>query len=80
MNLADALAHHVMARPDRPALIEGDRVLLYRDLDGTVRRWAAHLGALGIRQGDVLGIALSDRIEHVLALYAAARLGAIALP
>lgn len=80
MNLADALAHHVTARPDRPALIQGDRVVLYRDLDGMVRRWAAHLRALGIRQGDVLGIALRDRIEHVLALYAAARMGAIALP
>lgn len=80
MNLADALAHHVTARPDRPALVEGDRVILYRDLDGMVRRWAAHLRALGVQQGDVLGIALRDRIEHVLALYAAARLGAIALP
>ncbi len=80
MNLADALAHHVTARPDRPALIAGDRVVLYRDLDGMVRRWAAHLHALGMRQGDVLGIALGDNIEHVLALYAAARMGAIALP
>ena len=80
MNLADALAHHVTARPDRPALIAGERVVLYRDLDATVRRWAAHLCALGMRQGDVLGIALGDRIEHVLALYAAARMGAIALP
>jgi len=80
MNLADALAHHVTARPDRPALIEGERVIFYRDLDGLVRRWAAYLRALGVTQGAVLGIALRDRIEHVLALYAAARLGAIALP
>ena len=40
MNLADALAHHVTARPDQPAVIAGDRVVLYRDLDGLVRRWA----------------------------------------
>jgi len=26
MNLADALAHHVRARPDRPAIVQGDRV------------------------------------------------------
>ena len=80
MNLADALAHHVTARPDRPALVEGGRAILYRDLDGMVRRWAAHLRALGVKQGQVLGIALRDRMEHVLALYAAARMGAIALP
>ena len=80
MNLADALAHHVRARPDRPALIAGPRTLYYRELNGLVRRWAAHLHALGIRDGQILGIALKDTPDHVIALYAAARLGAVALP
>jgi acyl-CoA synthetase (AMP-forming)/AMP-acid ligase II len=80
MNLADALAHHVRARPDRPAIVAGARVVLYRDLDGLVRRWAAHLAALGLRQGEVVGIALKDTIEHLVALYAAARMGAVSLP
>jgi acyl-CoA synthetase (AMP-forming)/AMP-acid ligase II len=80
MNLADALAHHVQARPDRPAVIAGDRVLLYRDLDGLVRRWAAHLADCGARTGEVLGIALRDTTDHLIALYAAARLGAVSLP
>ncbi len=80
MNLADALAHHVRARPDRPAVIAGDRVVPYRELDGLVRRWAARLRAEGVAPGDQLGIALRDSIEHLLALYAAARLGAVALP
>jgi len=80
MNLADALAHHAKARPDRAAIIDGDRVLAYRDLDSTVRRWAAHLLECGARRGEVLGIALADRTEHLLALYAAARLGAVSLP
>ncbi|WP_338664774.1 AMP-binding protein [Pararoseomonas sp. SCSIO 73927] len=80
MNLADALAHHVRARPDRPALIHGGRTILYRDLDGLVRRWAAHLSSLGLERGDVLGIALKDTADHVLALYASARLGTITLP
>ena len=80
MNLADALAHHVRARPDRAAIVAGDRVVLYRDLDGMVRRWAAHLASLGAARGEVLGIALRDSIEHVVALYASARLGAISLP
>jgi acyl-CoA synthetase (AMP-forming)/AMP-acid ligase II len=80
MNLADALAHHVRARPDRPAIVQGDRVVLYRDLDGIVRRGAAHLAALGIGEGDVVGIALRDSVDHLLALYMAARRGAVALP
>jgi acyl-CoA synthetase (AMP-forming)/AMP-acid ligase II len=80
MNIADALAHHAVARPDQAALVAGDRRVLYRDLDGLVRRWAAHLTALGLRQGDVVGIALRDSLEHMLALWAAARMGAVALP
>ncbi len=80
VNLADALAHHVRARPDRPAIVQGERRILYRDLDGIVRRGAAHLDALGIGEGEVVGIALKDSIEHLLALYMAARRGAIALP
>ena len=80
MNLADALAHHARARPDRAAILHGGRVLSYRDLDVTVRRWAAHLRALGVGTGAVLGIALGDSPEHLLALYAGARLGAITLP
>jgi acyl-CoA synthetase (AMP-forming)/AMP-acid ligase II len=80
MNIADALAHHVTARPDQAALVAGDRVVLYRDLDGLVRRWAAQLTALGLRQGEVVGIALRDSMEHMLALWGAARMGAVALP
>ncbi|SFK50474.1 class I adenylate-forming enzyme family protein [Falsiroseomonas stagni] len=80
MNIADALAHHVTARPDQAALVAGDRVVLYRDLDGLVRRWAAHLTALGLQQGEVVGIALRDSMEHMLALWGAARMGAVALP
>jgi acyl-CoA synthetase (AMP-forming)/AMP-acid ligase II len=80
MNLADALAHHVRARPDQPAILAGDRAVLYRDLDGLVRRWAARLRANGVAQGDILGIALRDTPGHLLALYATARLGAVALP
>ena len=80
MNLADALAHHVLARPDRPAIVQGARTILYRDLDDRVRRGAAHLAAIGLREGDVVGIALRDSIAHLLALYMVARLGAVALP
>ena len=80
MNLADALAHHAHARPDQPALIQGDRVVLYRDLDALVRRWATRLSQSGMRPGDVLGISLKDTVDHVLALYASARLGTITLP
>jgi acyl-CoA synthetase (AMP-forming)/AMP-acid ligase II len=80
VNIADALAHHARSKPDEPAIVAGERTILYRDLDTLVRRFAARLIALGLRQGDTLGIALRDTPEHLLALYAAARMGALALP
>lgn len=80
MNLADALAHHTRARPEQPAIIHGEHRITYAELDPLVRRWAAHLSSLGIRPGDVLGICLNDTPENLLALYASARLGAVALP
>jgi acyl-CoA synthetase (AMP-forming)/AMP-acid ligase II len=80
VNIAEALAHHARSKPDKPAIVAAQRTILYRDLDTLVRRFAAHLIALGVREGDTLGIALRDTPEHLLALYAAARMGALALP
>jgi acyl-CoA synthetase (AMP-forming)/AMP-acid ligase II len=80
VNIAEALAHHARSKPDKPAIVAGARTIPYRDLDPSVRRFAARLAALGLRQRDTLGIALRDTPEHLAALYAAARLGALALP
>jgi len=80
MNLADGLALQARARPDHPAIIAGERTLLYRDLDPLVRRTAAHIGDLGIRAGDIVGVALRDTLEHLVLLYGLARMGAIMLP
>jgi acyl-CoA synthetase (AMP-forming)/AMP-acid ligase II len=80
MNLADALSHHVRSRPDHPALVEGGRTILYRDLDPLVRRTAGHMAALGLARGEIVGVALADTADHLVALYGLARLGAVNLP
>jgi acyl-CoA synthetase (AMP-forming)/AMP-acid ligase II len=80
MNLAEALAHHKGSRPSHPALIAGDRQILYRDLYPLVTRTAAHLGACGIAPGDLVGLTLKDTLEHVVLFYALARLGVVNLP
>jgi acyl-CoA synthetase (AMP-forming)/AMP-acid ligase II len=80
MNLAEALAHHARARPSRPALIAGDRQILYRDFYPLVERTAAALLSSGVNQGDFVGLALKDTIEHIGLFYALARIGAIILP
>ena len=80
MNIADRLTEHAGRRPDHPAIIDGARTITYAELDPLVRRTAAHLAALGIGQGDLVGLSLGDNADHLVLLYAVARLGAAILP
>src|SRR5687768_14335210 len=77
---AASAAHHARALADKPALVHGERVLRYRELDALVRRTAQALYSLGFVEGDVAGVALRDSIEHVVLLCALARAGIIILP
>ncbi len=74
------LDHQARRRPAHPAIIDGDHTLTHGEFAPMVRRWAACLAARGARPGDVIGVALRDTIEHLVALYAVARAGAIILP
>jgi acyl-CoA synthetase (AMP-forming)/AMP-acid ligase II len=80
MNLAEAFAHHTRARPTHIALMAGTRSIDYRALHVAVERDSAALASLGAREGDVVGLALKDTIEHVVLFYALARLGLVILP
>ncbi len=80
MNIADALTEHAERRPDHPAIVDGARTITYADLDPLVHRTAAHLGALGVGPGDIVGVALGDNADHLVLLYGVARLGAAILP
>ena len=80
MNITETFTHHARAAPDRSAIVHGERVILYRDLEPLVCRTAAHLYALGLVQGDVVGVALKDSAEHIVILAALARAGIVILP
>ena len=65
--------------PDGEAIVFGDERLTWRE---TVRRSsaiAAGLQNLGLQPGDRLAVLVGNRTEFVLALYAAAQLGVIAV-
>ncbi|MEO7402566.1 MAG: AMP-binding protein, partial [Burkholderiales bacterium] len=79
-NLAEPLAQHARARPDKPALVHGEHVVSYRELNDLVDRSAAHLLDRGVRAGDVVALSLADTIEHVVLLFALARAGVVMLP
>jgi acetyl-CoA synthetase len=74
-----------VARPEATAIVwEGEdedvRSLTYAELRGAVDRLANGLASLGIGSGDAVGVYLPMIPENPVALYALAKLGAIALP
>ncbi len=64
----------------RCALVCGEQRLSYRQLLDAAAALAAGMAAAGVRAGDRVALLLGNRIEFVLTLFAAARLGAIAVP
>ena len=80
MNLVQPILNHAKIRPDAPALVDGDREVRYAELADLTLQTASHLAALGVAPGDRIGLCLKDGWEHVVALLAVARMGAVAVP
>ncbi len=76
----DLLEAHAAARPDAWALRDSARRLTWAELKALVERISGHLAAAGVGLGDRVGLRLSNRVEGVAALLAAARIGAVANP
>jgi acyl-CoA synthetase (AMP-forming)/AMP-acid ligase II len=80
MNLAEAIEINAKGRPDHVAIIEGERRLTYRELAAAIKAAAARLQAYGVERDDIVGLCLKDSSEHLIFLYALARIGAVILP
>ena len=73
-----AMVSEAAARnPDGEALVCGERRINWRDVVLQSARVAAGLRKVGIRAGDRVALLLGNRIEFVLAMFAAANLGAV---
>ncbi|MEV6326262.1 AMP-binding protein [Streptomyces sp. NPDC051909] len=66
--------------PDRPVLLQGDRVLTFGQLRERAERCAAGLYGMGVRAGSVVAWQLPTRIETAVLSFALARLGAVQSP
>src|SRR6188508_849038 len=66
--------------PDRPVLLQGDRVLTFEGLRERAERCAAGLYGRGVRPGTVVAWQLPTRIETAVLSFALARLGAVQSP
>jgi long-chain acyl-CoA synthetase len=70
----------LLRNPDGLALVDGGARLTYGDLAGQVERLAAGMAARGVAPWDRVALLIGNRPEFVGTLFAAARLGAIAVP
>ncbi|WP_413762773.1 non-ribosomal peptide synthase/polyketide synthase [Variovorax sp. Varisp41] len=71
---------HARARPDAPAVVEGERVLSYGELNRRANRLAHRLAALGIGPERRVGIAMERSAEAVTALLAVLKAGGAYVP
>ena len=79
-NLAAILDIHAATRGTHPAIVEGETSWSYAELARRVRCQAVALAARGVGSGDLVGLAMRDCADHVAAMFALARLGAVLLP
>ena len=63
----------------RVALAQNDVQMTYEELNVRSNQLARELGCRGVRTGDHIGIIAGNTVPHVIALYAAAKIGAISV-
>ncbi|PPK68804.1 non-ribosomal peptide synthetase [Actinokineospora auranticolor] len=76
----DLFASRVDRAPDAVAVVDGDRVLTYRQLDALAGRLAARLAARGVRRGDRVAVLLDRSADLLVALLAVWKTGAAQVP
>lgn len=77
MNIADPIARQAKDTPHALALVAGDRMVSYGDFDQAINRTAAGLHAQGVKPQSVVGLSLPASLQHLVTVYALARLGAV---
>ncbi|WP_433347635.1 AMP-binding protein [Micromonospora sp. CA-111912] len=76
----DRLADRVARQPGGPAVVQGERVYDFAELDRQVSAVAAGLRASGVERGDRVLVSLATRLDTLVVAYALWRLGAVYVP
>lgn len=79
-SFTEILALHGRWQGRKPAVIEGDHSLSWRDFDRAQNRIANGLRALGVKPGDRVALIMHNSIPMVEAMFAIARAGAVIVP
>ncbi len=80
MNIGESLPRNAQHFPDKPAIVDAQRTVTYREFHERTNRLANYLLSQGIVKGDLVGLSIGSRAEHFEALFALAKIGAIAVP
>jgi len=80
MNIGEALPRNAQHFPDKRAIVDAHRTVTYRELHERTNRLANYLLNQDIRKGDPVGLSVGSRAEHFEALFALAKIGAVAVP
>jgi amino acid adenylation domain-containing protein len=80
VSLPELFARQVALGPDRPALVDGERRLTYRELDDRAEQLARRLAARGVGVGDLVAVLVPRRAELVVAILGVLKSGAGYLP
>ena len=78
--IGDGLRRNSGKFPLKIAVKDRYREITYGELNARVNQLAHGLLALGLRKGDGIAIAVGNRIEHLEIIFAAAKIGALAIP
>ena len=80
MSWLQVLEHHARRTPDKPLAVFDGETVTYREMVRWSGRIAAGFGQLGVGFGDVVGLLSYNSMEFLATIFAANRLGAIAMP
>ncbi len=83
--MSEALVHDLLARsaerfPERPAVVDGDRVATYAELDAAANRLGRALVDVGVGHGDRVGLYLDKSLEALTGIYGILKVGATYVP
>jgi acyl-CoA synthetase (AMP-forming)/AMP-acid ligase II len=69
MLVQDFLQNSARARPDKTALVCGNKRFTYGQLDAMANRFANALGQQGVQRGDRVAVYLSNCVEAIVAIF-----------
>ena len=78
--MGDPLAGHAAARPEKAALIHGERTVTFAELHERANRYAAAMTRLGVVAGDRLTGMSYNSVEGQEGAHGARRIGAVGVP